>query len=72
MPLMLDNNMAVDLNDVDDLFGDGAPLSLANRNAGKQLRRRMDQLRSRGCRQYVILAFLMHLALQSSKTTRRN
>ncbi|KAF4464866.1 mediator of rna polymerase ii transcription subunit 16 [Fusarium albosuccineum] len=53
MPLMLDNPMPVDLNDVDDLFGDGVGLSLPVRAQSKQLQQRMDELRSRGCCQAV-------------------
>lgn len=49
MPLILDNPMPVDLNDVDDLFGDGVGLSLPVRSQSKQLHQRMDELRSRGC-----------------------
>lgn len=52
MPLMLDNTMPVDLNGVDDLFGD-EPLSLQPPIQGKQLFQRLDELRSRGCCQYV-------------------
>jgi mediator of RNA polymerase II transcription subunit 16 len=53
MPLILDNPMGggamqVDL-DVDDLFGDGAPLGLPSRPPGKRLHQRLDELRSRGC-----------------------
>lgn len=53
MPLILDNPMPVDLNDVDDLFGDGVGLSLPVRSQSKQLHQRMDELRSRGCCQTV-------------------
>lgn len=53
MPLILDNSMSMGLNDVDDLFGDGVPLSLGTRSIGKQLHQHMDDLRNRGCRQYV-------------------
>ncbi|KAI1077092.1 RNA polymerase II mediator complex subunit Sin4 [Whalleya microplaca] len=54
MPLILDNPMGgeamqVDLTDVDDLFGDGAQLSLPPRPPSKRLRQRLDELRSRGC-----------------------
>lgn len=48
MPMMLDNGMAVDLNGVDDLFGDAVGLSLPVRIQGKHLNQRMDELRSRG------------------------
>ncbi|RYP18890.1 hypothetical protein DL765_003678 [Monosporascus sp. GIB2] len=56
MPLILDNPMGggamqVDLDDVDDLFGDGVPLSLHGRPPSKRLRQRVDELRIRGaCR----------------------
>ncbi|KJZ78400.1 hypothetical protein HIM_02438 [Hirsutella minnesotensis 3608] len=49
MPLLLDNAMPVDLNDVDDLFGDNVGLSLPLRSQGKQIQGRLDELRSRGC-----------------------
>lgn len=49
MPLILDNTMPVDLNAVDDLFGDDVPLSLPVRSQGKQLQQRLDELRNRGC-----------------------
>lgn len=52
MPMMLENTMAVDLNDVDDLFGDSVGLSLPVRPHNKQLIQRMDELRRRGCCQY--------------------
>jgi len=52
MPLMLDNPMPVDINDVDDLFGDGVGLSLSGRAQSKQLQQRMDDIRIRGCCQY--------------------
>ncbi|KAM0504405.1 hypothetical protein ACHAP8_002813 [Fusarium lateritium] len=52
MPLMLENSMPVDLNDVDDLFGDavgvGVGLSLPGRAQTKQLQQRMDDIRIRG------------------------
>ncbi|KAI8958722.1 mediator complex, subunit Med16 [Daldinia sp. FL1419] len=53
MPLILDNPMGgeamqVDLDDVDDLFGDGAPLALPSRSISKRLRQRLDELRERG------------------------
>ncbi|KAK5990781.1 Mediator of RNA polymerase II transcription subunit 16-like protein [Cladobotryum mycophilum] len=53
MPLMLDNAVPVDLNDVDDLFGDGVGLSLPERSQSKQVLQRMDDLRGRGCCQAV-------------------
>ncbi|KAF5595847.1 mediator of rna polymerase ii transcription subunit 16 [Fusarium subglutinans] len=53
MPLILDNPMPVELNDVDDLFGDGVGLSLPARAQSKQLQQRMDDIRIRGCCQTV-------------------
>ncbi|RFU79222.1 mediator of rna polymerase ii transcription subunit 16 [Trichoderma arundinaceum] len=53
MPLMLDNTVPVDLNDVDDLFGDGVGLSLPDRSHNKPLSLKVDDLRSRGCCQTV-------------------
>lgn len=52
MPMMLDDPMAVDLNDVDDLFGDTVGLSLPVRPDNKNLLLRTDDLRRRGCSQY--------------------
>ncbi|KAI3332000.1 RNA polymerase II mediator complex subunit Sin4 [Xylariaceae sp. AK1471] len=57
MPLLLDGamsgmhqaNMQVDLDGVDDLFGDTVPLSLPSRPPSRRLRRRLDELRGRGC-----------------------
>ncbi|GAB0136152.1 hypothetical protein EsDP_00004464 [Epichloe bromicola] len=49
MPLILDNAMPVDMNNVDDLFGDDVPLQLPVRSQGKQLQQRLDELRNRGC-----------------------
>lgn len=49
MPLMLDNAVPVDLNDVDDLFGDGVGLSLPDRSHNKPLSLKVDDLRNRGC-----------------------
>ncbi|KAI1276144.1 RNA polymerase II mediator complex subunit Sin4 [Xylaria sp. FL0933] len=57
MPLLLDGAMSgmdqppmqVDLNGVDDLFGDTDPLSLPSRPPSRRLRRRLDELRGRGC-----------------------
>ncbi|KAI1775011.1 RNA polymerase II mediator complex subunit Sin4 [Hypoxylon cercidicola] len=59
MPLILDNTMGgeamqVDLDDVDDLFGDGAPLALPPRPPSKRLRQRLDDLRSRGSCQGIV------------------
>jgi hypothetical protein len=67
MPLMLDNAMSVDLNDVDDLFGDDVALSLPVRSQGKQLQQRLDELRSRGCAQYDV-----HLRFTASLATPRH
>ncbi|PFH60672.1 hypothetical protein XA68_10542 [Ophiocordyceps unilateralis] len=53
MPLILDNAIPVDLNDVDDLFGDDVALSIPLKPQGKQLLGRLDELRSRGCCQSV-------------------
>lgn len=52
MPLILENHlggpeMQMDLDDVDDLFGD-APLALPTRPPSKRLLQRLDELRSRG------------------------
>jgi hypothetical protein len=50
MPLILDNGLPMQLDgvgDVDDLFGDTAPLPL--RQPSRQIDLRMDKLRSRGC-----------------------
>ncbi len=49
MPLMLDDSMNVELNTVDDLFGDDVALSLPVRSQGRHLHQRLDELRSRGC-----------------------
>ncbi|KAI5926303.1 RNA polymerase II mediator complex subunit Sin4 [Camillea tinctor] len=60
MPLILEGSMAgmaggepmqVDLDDVDDLFGDGGTLALPPRPLSRRLRQRLDELRGRGCRQ---------------------
>ncbi|KAH0491294.1 hypothetical protein TgHK011_002731 [Trichoderma gracile] len=53
MPLMLDNAVPVDLNDVDDLFGDGVGLSLPDRAHDRSLALKLDDVRSRGCCQTV-------------------
>ncbi|KAK9439087.1 RNA polymerase II Mediator complex subunit Sin4 [Metarhizium brunneum] len=53
MPLILDNSMQVDLDNVDDLFGDDVPLSIPVRPQGKQLQQRLDELRNRGACQAV-------------------
>jgi mediator of RNA polymerase II transcription subunit 16 len=49
MPMMLDNSLPVELNDVDDLFGEGVGLSLAVPAQAKQLHQRTDDQRTRGC-----------------------
>jgi mediator of RNA polymerase II transcription subunit 16 len=48
MPLMMDDEI-----DMDDLFGDGAALSLPSRPPSKELYQRLDDLRGSGCNQYV-------------------
>ncbi|KAH7329090.1 mediator of RNA polymerase II transcription subunit 16 [Stachybotrys elegans] len=53
MPLMLDGTIPVDLNDVDDLFGEGVGLPLSVRSQSKQLRQRVDELRNKGCCQTI-------------------
>lgn len=58
MPLLLDNPMGgdamhVDLDDVDDLFGDGVPLGLHPRPPSKRLHQRLDELRGKGACRYV-------------------
>ncbi|KAL7912022.1 mediator complex, subunit Med16 [Trichoderma velutinum] len=53
MPLMLDNTVPVDLNDVDDLFGDGVGLSLPDRSHDRPLSLKVDDVRSRGCCQTI-------------------
>ncbi|KAG5993970.1 hypothetical protein E4U43_003346, partial [Claviceps pusilla] len=53
MPLMLDNAMPMDHNNVDDLFGDGVSLQLSMRSVSKQLPHRLDELRNHGCCQAV-------------------
>ncbi len=49
MPLMIDNGLPMPLDGVgvDDLFGEGATLTL--RQSSKQIDLRMDKLRNRGC-----------------------
>lgn len=53
MPMMLDPSMPVGLGGVDDLFGDEVPLSLSSKTQGRLLPQRLDELRTRGCCQYV-------------------
>jgi mediator of RNA polymerase II transcription subunit 16 len=48
MPMMMEDEM-----DMDDLFGDGAGLSLPSRPPSKELYQRIDDLRGSGCSQYV-------------------
>jgi mediator of RNA polymerase II transcription subunit 16 len=50
MPLMMDDDMDIDIN---DLFGDGADLPLPSRPPPKELFQRIDELRGNGCAQYV-------------------
>ncbi|KAK2596175.1 Mediator of RNA polymerase II transcription subunit 16 [Conoideocrella luteorostrata] len=54
MPLILDNAIPMDLNNVDELFGDDVALQLPVRSQGKQLQLRLDELRNRGCCQTVV------------------
>lgn len=49
MPLIMDEDMDVDIN---DLFGDGAELSLPASPPPKQLFQRIDELRGSGACQY--------------------
>ncbi|KAI0141837.1 RNA polymerase II mediator complex subunit Sin4 [Xylariaceae sp. FL1272] len=57
IPLLLDDampgieqaNMHVDLDDVDDLFGDAVPLTLPSQEPSGRLRFRLDEMRGRGC-----------------------
>ena len=50
MPLILDNSMSMELNDVDGLFGDAVSnLTLPSRSQNKQLQQRLVELRRRGC-----------------------
>ncbi|QUC18758.1 uncharacterized protein UV8b_02999 [Ustilaginoidea virens] len=53
MPLILDNALPVDLNNVDELFGDDVPLQLPVRSRGQPLQQRLDDVRNRGCCQAV-------------------
>lgn len=46
MPLMMDEEMDVDM---DDLFGDGAGLSLPTRPPARAVYQRIDELRRTGC-----------------------
>jgi mediator of RNA polymerase II transcription subunit 16 len=46
MPLMMEEEMEVD---IDDLFGDGTGLSLPSRPPAKELFHRIDELRRSGC-----------------------
>lgn len=50
MPMLLDEGMSMPMDgvdDVDDLFGDTAALSMPQ--SSKQIDLRMDKLRNRGC-----------------------
>ena len=49
MPMMLDSSLPVDMNDVEDLFGDDVPLSMPIRTQSVHLRQRLDELRTRSC-----------------------
>jgi mediator of RNA polymerase II transcription subunit 16 len=51
MPLLLDNAMPVDLDDVEDLFGDGVGLALPVRQNSLQLETRLEELKFGGSRQ---------------------
>lgn len=53
MPLMMEEDM-----DMEELFGDGAGLSLPSRPPSKELYQRVDELRGSGCCQYVVLSHL--------------
>lgn len=55
MPMMLDSAMPVGLEGVDDLFGDEVPLSMPAKMQSRHLPQRLDELRIRGCCQYVAL-----------------
>lgn len=48
MPLIMEDEM-----DMDDLFGDGAGLSLPARPPTKEIFQRLDELRASGCCQCV-------------------
>lgn len=52
MPLMMDDDM-----DIDDLFGDGAGLSLPSRPPTKELYQRVDDMRTSGCCQFASLPY---------------
>lgn len=49
MPLMMNEDMDLDIN---DLFDDGTGLSLPSRPPPKELFQRIDELRGSGCCQY--------------------
>jgi mediator of RNA polymerase II transcription subunit 16 len=51
MPLMMDEEM----DDIDDLFGDGTGLLPSARPPPKELLQRIDELRASGCCQCVLL-----------------
>lgn len=53
MPLILDDAMDVDLQDVDDLFGEGVDLTLPGHPLSRHLLEKIDDLRGRGCCQLV-------------------
>ena len=77
MPLILENPMGgdamqVDLEDVDDLFGDAAALALPPRPASKRLRQRLDDLRQRGCCQYFLTLPTITIRLAANSFEKRN
>jgi mediator of RNA polymerase II transcription subunit 16 len=49
MPLMMNDDMDIDIN---DLFGDETVLSLPSRPPPRELFQRVDELRGSGCCQY--------------------
>lgn len=49
MPLILDNTISLELDAVEDLFGENVALSLPVSSHCKQLRQRLDDQRNRGC-----------------------
>jgi len=63
MPMMMDDQMDLD---VDDLFGDGAGLSMPSRPPSKELHQRIDDLRGSGCCQCVFMLFSNGLAILNS------
>ena len=49
--------MIMDHDDLDDLFGDSAPLSLPSASPIRGLPQRVDELRLSGCTQYVVFFY---------------